>query len=307
MNKNKLIAILKNLLKVAITAGAIYWLVSKMSPEHYEALKEGIRNSNPWYLLLALLLYICSILLASSRLNSFFKAIGIVLPERYNLRLYQLGLLYNFFLPGGIGGDGYKIFFLKKHFQVSRRKVLGAVFFDRLSGLWALAMVIGALIIFMPRLAIPNYLTISVLLIGTISYLYVLRLYFKEFLSNFIVTHFKALCVQGLQAAAAISILYSLDFQGKFSPYIFSFMLSSLTAIIPSIGGAIGVRDTAMLELSKYLQLDAHISLIISLIFYVISLIVASSGIYYIFRPQRLGTDKLPSAKEVEDAIDKEE
>ncbi|GAA4143016.1 lysylphosphatidylglycerol synthase transmembrane domain-containing protein [Sphingobacterium kyonggiense] len=306
MNKKKLMDILKTLLKVAITAGAIYWVSAKITPEQLQELKVGILNSNPWYLLLALILYSCSILMASSRLNSFFKAIGINLPERYNLRLYQLGLLYNFFLPGGIGGDGYKIFFLKKNFNISRRKVLGAVFFDRLSGLWALAMVIGALIIFMPRLAIPNYLTISVLLIGTLSYLYVLRLYFKEFLHNFLTTHIKALFVQGFQAAAAIAILYSIGFDGKFSPYIFIFMISSLTAIIPSVGGAIGVRDNAMVELAKYLQLTKEISLTMSIVFYIISLIVASSGLYYLFRPQRLGTDKLPSAKEVEEELEKD-
>jgi len=59
--------------------------------------------------------------------------------------------------------------------------------------------------------------------------------------------------------------------------------------------------------LATYLKLDQHIAVTISLIFYIISLLVASSGVYYIFRPQRLGADKLPSAKEVEEEIDKEE
>src|SRR5690606_41951136 len=79
----------------------------------------------------------------------------------YTLSLHDALPIYNFFLPGGIGGDGYKIFFLKKTFQISRRQVLGAVFFDRLSGLWALCIVAGTLVIFMPRLAIPNYITRS--------------------------------------------------------------------------------------------------------------------------------------------------
>lgn len=307
MDKTKIWAISKNLLKVLITVGAFYWLFSKLDPKDIQEVKEALLSSNPLYLLLALIFYFISIVIASSRLNSFFKAIGLNLPERYNFRLYLLGLLYNFFLPGGIGGDGYKIFFIKKNFNISRKKVLGAVFFDRLSGLWALGIVSGALIIFMPRFAIPNSVTIAVLLIGTLSYLYVLRLFFKEFLANFVITHLKALFVQGFQAVAVICILYSIGFEDKFSPYIFIFMVTSLTAIIPSIGGAAGVRDYAMLSLTDYLGLDRHFSLIISMTFYIISLIVASSGIYYIFRPQRLGADRLPSAKEVEAEIDKEE
>ncbi|MVZ65988.1 flippase-like domain-containing protein [Sphingobacterium sp. DK4209] len=304
MQDTKIWNIVKNLLKVVITLGALYWVANKIS---FSELSQALRTSNPLYLILAFLAYCCSILVASSRLNSFFKAIGLALTERYNFRLYQLGLLYNFFLPGGIGGDGYKIFFLKKTFNVSRRQVLGAVFFDRLSGLWALCIVSGALVIFMPRLAIPNYITIAVLAIGTISYLYVLRTFFRQFLNNFIVTHFKALAVQGFQTITAILILYAMNFDGKFSPFLLIFMVSSLVAIVPSIGGAIGLRETVMFSLATYLKLDPHIAVTISLIFYIISLLVASSGIYYIFRPQRLGADKLPSAKEVEEEIDKEE
>ncbi len=304
MEKSKIWEIIKNIFKVLITVAALYWVSTKIS---FKELTEVLKNSNPLYLFLALLAYIGSILVASSRLNSFFKAIGLQLTERYNFRLYQLGLLYNFFLPGGIGGDGYKIFFLKKNFQISRRKVLGAVFFDRLSGLWALCIIIGALIIFMPRLAIPNAVTIATLLIGTISYLYVLRLFFKQFLKNFITTHFKALCVQGFQTLTAICILYAMNFDGKFAPFLLIFMVSSLVAIVPSIGGAIGLRESVIFSLATYLKLDPHIAVTISLIFYIISLLVASSGIYYIFRPQRLGADKLPSAKEVEEEIEKEE
>lgn len=304
MEKSKIWEIVKNIIKILITLAALYWVSTKIS---FKELTDALKDSSPIYLIFALLAYCCSIIVASSRLNSFFKAIGLNLSERYNFRLYQLGLLYNFFLPGGIGGDGYKIFFLKKNFQISRRQVLGAVFFDRLSGLWALCIITGALVIFMPRLAIPNAVTLAVLAIGTISYLYILRLFFKQFLRNFIVTHFKALCVQGFQTLTAIFILYAINFDGKFSPFLLIFMVSSLVAIVPSIGGAIGLRETVIFSLATYLKLDPHIAVTISLIFYIISLLVASSGIYYIFRPQRLGADKLPSAKEVEQEIEKEE
>ena len=303
MDKTQIWNIVKNLIKLLITLGAIYWVATKIS---LQELQQALHQSNPLYLFLALMAYLLSVILASSRLNSFFNAIGLKLTERYNFRLYQLGLLYNFFLPGGIGGDGYKIFFLKKNFHISRRQVLGAVFFDRLSGLWALFIIIGSLVIFMPRLAIPNTMTIAVLILGTMSYLYILKLFFKQFLKNFITTHLKALCVQGFQTLAAIFILYAINFDGKFSPYLLIFMVSSLVAIVPSIGGAIGLRETVIFTLATYLQLDQHIAVTISLIFYIISLLTASSGVYYIFRPQRLGADKLPSAKEVEKEIEKE-
>ena len=158
----------------------------------------------------------------------------------------------------------------------------------------------------MPRLAIPNSLTVVVVLLATASYYYFLRLLFKNFLARFFSTHLKALAVQGLQTISAICILYAMGFQGKFSPYLLIFMVSSLVSIIPSIGGGVGLRELVMIHGATYFQLDPHIAVLISLIFYIISLLVASSGIYYIFRPQRLGADKLPSVSEIEQEIDKE-
>lgn len=304
MKKSKFWTYVKNIFKILITAAAVYWVSQKIS---FTELKSALETCNPLYLLLALLSYAISQLIASSRLNSFLKVIGLHISERYNLRLYQVGLLYNFFLPGGIGGDGYKIYFLKKHYAVRGRRVLTAVFFDRLSGLWALTIITGCLIMFMPRLAIPNIITIGVLIVGTVTYLYFLQLFFKEFLSKFIVTHIKALAVQSLQIMSAIAILYALGFDGKFSPYLLIFLTSSLVAIVPSMLGGAGLRESLMAFGAVYFQLDPHLAVLVSLIFLIISLLVASSGIYYILRPQRLGIHKLPSAEEVEQELENEE
>lgn len=300
MTKKKYWPFLKNVFKVTTTFAALYWVSTKIS---LQTLQEAFQKCNPWYLLLALLCYIISQIIASSRLKSFLKVVGLHVSERYNLRLYQLGLLYNFFLPGGIGGDGYKIYFLRKNHPIKGRKILTAVFFDRLSGLWALTVITGFLIMFMPRLSIPNSITISVLIVGTLTYVYFLHLFFRPFVAKFLITHLKALAVQGFQTLSAIAILYAMHFDGKFSPYLLIFLLSSLVAIVPSILGGLGLRESLMSFGAVYFQLDAHLAVLISVVFYMISLVVASSGIYYIFRPQRLGADKLPSPAEVEEAL----
>lgn len=293
----------KNLFKVAVTVGAIYLLSTKIS---FPRLKQTLEDANFGYLLLAFVSYVVSQVIASSRLFTFFQAIGVHLTERYNLRLYQLGLLYNYFIPGGIGGDAYKIYMLKKRFDYPGRKLLTAIFFDRLSGFWALAMIVGVLVMFMPRLAIPNTVTIATLIVGTVSYYYVLQQFFPTFTKNFIITHIKALAVQGFQALAAILILYAMHFDGKFSPYVFAFMISSVVALVPSLFGAVGVRETFSSFCAEYLQIDNHLIVLVVLLFNFISIIVASSGVYYILRPQGLGADRLPSAREVEDDIDQD-
>src|SRR5690606_16554893 len=256
-----------------------------------------------FYLFLAFLSYITSQLVASSRLNSFFKTIHLKLSEKYNIKLYWLGLLYNFFLPGGVGGDAYKVYFLKKKYNIPTKKLLSAVFFDRLSGLWAVAIFCCAFVVFMPRFAIPNYITVAVAIMGSAAYLYVLFLFFRPFAKRFLQTHIKAMGVQGFQILSVILILLALNHEDKFSPHLLIFLISSITAIIPSIGGALGVRDTSSIALATYLGVSGQLAGTISLIFYFISLITSLPGLYIIFRPSGLGENKLPSAKEVEKEI----
>lgn len=300
MKKNKALEIAKNTFKVIVTFGALYWLYKNFK---FDEFKQSLLSANYFYLFLAFLAYIISQLIASSRLNSFFKTIHLKLSEVYNIKLYWLGLLFNFFLPGGVGGDAYKVFFLKKKYDVSAQKLLSAVFFDRLSGLWAMAIFSAAFIVFMPRFAIPNYITIGAVVVGTVSYLYILYLFFRPFAMRFLQTHIKALGVQGFQILTAILILLALNHSDKFSPHLLIFLLSSVVAIIPSILGAIGIRDNAAIELATYLGVNAQLAGSITLIFYFISLITALPGLYLTFRPKGLGENKLPTAKEAEEAI----
>src|SRR5690606_38135723 len=146
MSKQQTWRIMKTVLKVCITAVALYWVFSKVEADYREQAMENIRagsdeyplsfwqfigqtiaSSNPVFLFLAFVAYGCSVVIASSRLNGFFKGVGLVLSERYNFKLYLLGLFYNLFLPGGVGGDGYKIYFLRRKFDVKGRRLLSAV------------------------------------------------------------------------------------------------------------------------------------------------------------------------------------
>jgi len=316
----------KTVLKVCITAIALYWVFSKVEADYREQAMENIKagsdeyplsfwqfvrqtitDSNPLFLAFAFMAYGCSIVIASSRLNGFFKGVGLILSERYNFRLYLLGLFYNLFLPGGVGGDGYKIYFLRRKFTIKGRKLLSAVFFDRLSGLWALCLITAALVIFIPRLQIPNQVPIVVVIIGSVVYYAIIRRYFSDFSKRFFRTHLKALGAQSMQVICAIFLLYALGFEGKFAPYLLMFLLSSLVAVVPFTVGGLGAREMVFVFGAKYFQLDMHLAILISLLFYLTSALLAAFGSYFIFRPQGLGEDKLPDAAEADmDEIDDE-
>src|SRR3546814_244232 len=327
MTKKQIWRITKTVLKVCITAIALYWVFSKVEADYQEQALENIKAgsdeyppsfwqfigqtivaANPVFLFLAFVAYGCSIVIASSRLNGFFKGVGLVLSERYNFRLYLLGLFYNLFLPGGVGGDGYKIHFLRRKFDVKGRRLLSAVFFDRLSGLWALCLITAALVIFIPRLQIPNQVPIVVVIIGSVAYYTIIRRYFSDYSKRFFQTHLKALGTQSMQVICAILLLYALGFDGKFAPYLLMFLVSSLVAVIPFTVGGLGAREMVFVFGATYFQLDAHLAILISLLFYLTSALLATFGSYFIFRPQGLGEDKLPDATEADlDHLDNDE
>ena len=48
----------------------------------------------------------------------FFKQEGVFISEKESLKLYYKGMFYNIMLPGGIGGDGYKGYYLHNTLHV---------------------------------------------------------------------------------------------------------------------------------------------------------------------------------------------
>lgn len=297
MTKQKFWSISKLTLKLAVTALALYLVFTKVS---LNDLKEVFTKSNPLFLLLGFISFFISIVISSWRLNTFFKGVNLYLPEVYNFKLYLLGMFYNISLPGGIGGDGYKIYFLRKKFQVKGRKLLSCVFFDRLSGMWALCLITAALVIFIPRLNIPNWAPILCVIVGSIVYYFIMKHFFNDYATNFIFKHFKALGVQSLQVICAICILYGLEFGGKFSPYLLLFLISQIIAVIPLSIGGLGAREVVFIYGSDYFNLDPHRAVLISLISYFISAIISLMGSYFTFHPKALGEEKLPNTSDAD-------
>jgi len=297
MTKQKLWGLTKLFLKIGITFVSLYLVFSKVS---IKDLKEALTESDPIFFILAFFIFFISQVITSTRLNGIFKGIGLHISEKYNFKLYLLGMFYNLFLPGGIGGDGYKIFFLRRKFHIKGRRLLTAIFFDRLSGFWALCLITAALIIFIPQLEIPNWLPITIVLISTVIYFIVLKKFFPDYSQSLYFTHFKAMCVQSLQLISAICLLYALHFDGKFSPYLFMFLVSSLVAIFPFTVGGLGAREVVFLYGAEIFNLDPHLAVLISLLYYFIAALMSTLGTYYIFHPQALGEEELPRESDIE-------
>lgn len=284
--KGTLWGITKIILIVVVTGGLLYYVFSKVP---FPKIKYRLLHANRIWLLGAITSYFISMVFSSWRLLSFFKSIGLRLDYRFNLRLYFLGLCYNVLLPGGIGGDGYKIYLLHKRYKLPTKKVFWAILFDRLSGFWAIGLITVALIILIPQIDIHLGIPLGIFTVGSLIYYFAARRFFREYTHKFLSGHLKAIGVQSMQILCIICLLLAQsDFHSKFAPYLLSFLISSLAAVIPfSLGGG-GVRDAIFLTASKQFGIAQDMAVYLSFGFYLISIIVALFGIYYVFRNSRL-------------------
>lgn len=283
--KERLWSITKVVLKFAVTSVLLYFVFRKVD---FQQVKYRLVHANYWWMLAALVSFFVSIVMSSWRLSSFFKSIQLKLDARFNFRLYLLGLFYNFLLPGGIGGDGYKIYLLNKNYKLPAKKVFWAIMFDRLSGLWAIGLIIVALIFLIPQIDIHIGIPLGIFIGGSVIYYFVAYKFFREYTRFFFAAHAKAVVVQTLQVSAIVFILLGQDFDGKFSPYLLSFLISALATVIPiSIGGA-GVRETVFTWLTRFFPMDKSLAVFLPGTFYLISILVALLGLYYVLRPSRL-------------------
>ncbi len=290
--KARIWSITQLVLKIIITCALLYYVFSKLKIDQVKAL---VAQSNPWWMLAAVFTFFISTFVASSRLLSFFKSIDLHISWKFNMRLYMLGMFYNLCLPGGIGGDGYKIYLLNKRYKKSAKKVFWAIFFDRLSGFWAIGFITAVLVIFLPQLEVMHItplVTWAALIVGTALYYFVAYKFFNDYTKHFWEAHFKGIIVQGLQVLTILLVMLSLHHDGKFAPYLSAFLASSMAAVIPFSVGGLGFREFIFkYVIAEVFHMNGELAVVLSLSFYVVSAIVALLGVYYVFRADKLEED----------------
>lgn len=272
---------LKLLLKIIVTAVCIWYVSGKID---FAKAGTALKQANWLYLFPALLFFILSKLLSAIRLNIYFRNIGVELPAAQNTKLYWLGMFYNLFLPGSISGDAYKVILISKKYNVPYRKTTAAVILDRFSGLLGLGLILAVY----GAIVLSDKLLISVIIAGavlSVALLYfIIRRYLRDFIPSFGITLFWGVLVQASQVVCAYLIMAALGIPAHVTEYIFIFLVSSVVAVLPLTIGGLGLREVVFLEGSKYFGLVQENSVVISILFYLITLVTSSFGALYIFR-----------------------
>jgi len=279
MAHHRLTATFKLLFKVSLTCIALLIVYRTIDVEKTIELLKSVSYGS---VIASLIFYTGSKVVSAYRLNLFFQCEGFSLNSTTNLRLYFQGMFYNLFLPGGIGGDGYKAIFLKRQYGFSVKKVIRALLFDRISGMIALVC-LCTLFILLAVSTLSQFVSIIMVItmisIFPVTYL-ITSLLFPEYTTHFIKSSLYSIGVQGLQLFSAFFILSSMGLQDSYLIYLGIFLVSSVFAIIPfTIGGA-GARELAFVLASRFVGIDVDLAIAFSLLFFLINAVSSLPGIF---------------------------
>ncbi|MCX7743596.1 MAG: flippase-like domain-containing protein [Flavobacteriales bacterium] len=261
-------------IKAVISISGLYLAYIKTD---ITALKANLNASNFLWLIPPFFLYAASKGLSALRLNLFFKNIGTYLSLSQGVLLYWLGMFYNLFLPGGIGGDAYKVMLLNKYLHSSWKKTTSAVLYDRITGMMALLFLADVLLIFIP---IHGSLILALLLFILLIAFYLLltRFIFPDFMPSLWKGYFLSLIVQGLQILAAWSILHAMHIKSDIPELLILFLISSVFSALPFTIGGVGARELTFVYGSKWLGVIPETGVGFSLLFFLISAVVSLPG-----------------------------
>lgn len=280
-------ALINLFLKIVISGFALYYVFSHID---LNQISEKISASNPWLLVSALIVYALSQLVSAIRLKVLFKYVPIHISHIENVKLYWLGLFYNLFLPGGVGGDGFKVYLIGKHFKTELKKTIGAILSDRISGL---SIIVILLLIFVPfinfNIPLKQIAWAGIPFVAAAYFLF-LYLFNRKLTPAYLPTLGWAALAQLLQMFSAILILnsFDLDARAMYDAYLFLFFLSAIAGAVPITLGGIGAREVVFMWGAQYLGVNESSAIALSLLFYTASAITALPGLFFTLQPSKI-------------------
>ena len=272
-----------------VSIALLYFIFTKIN---FKDVSKVLQSADILWLLAALLFFLISKIFNALRLNLYFHGINIKLTHLSNFKFYLLGMFYNLFLPGGIGGDAYKGYVIQKKYQVGAKKVVGVLLLDRLSGMLLILIYALALAYFVkiPFLEGYDWLLWICIPIGILFFWWMNKRWFNYAVPVFWDSIWYSAILQLFQIFSAYCLLKSLGVLHNELAYLFIFMISTIISVIPLTIGGIGSREVTFLYGAKWFNLDANTAIGISFAFFLISALVSLFGIAFHFKKPELKT-----------------
>jgi hypothetical protein len=233
--------------------------------------------ADPRWLIAALVLFNASQVVSAARLARVLGEYRVVMAFRHHLGLYYTGMAGNLFLPGGVGGDAYKVFWLRRRLGGRPPVYVAGLLFDRGSGLAALLCLAAGAAAWWSGQA--HWLAASVPVLA--GYALVTARFFRRFAGAGGAALVMGLAVQGLQGAAAWALIQGMGLAGPglLSLFLLLFFLSAVAALVPVTVGGAGARELVFLYGLQWSGAEADPGVALALAFLALTVVSALPGL----------------------------
>ena len=275
--KNKLLGIFQ----IIVTVFFIYYTLSKIG---LNKILEVIKSADLLFILFASIVYFLSQIISSERLWFILKENNLIISSKENIKLYMVGIFYNFFIPGGVGGDAYKGVLMNKKFQWSLKKIYKLLILDRLIGF---GVIICLIIVFSGFILDLEFISEFNFVLAPLYALlfFVGRVLVQKIFNNEIVytkAFFISHIIQILQFGSIVLILFSLGVTNNYFTFLYIFLISSVLSIF-SFGG-IGIREYVFFTLASNTAVGPDIATSVGLIFTFSALLSSVPGLFFLIK-----------------------
>jgi glycosyltransferase 2 family protein len=295
---------LGNSIKALITLALLYVIFRNVN---FNEVIETVRAAQVPLLVLQCVFYPLGLLTASVRLKYILTGYHMPLKLRAAFDLNWIGAFFNNLLPSSVGGDLYRIVFLKRLYPQKPAQVVAAVVLDRGLGLLTMVLIAGIISLLFVGEVIPStwsviaIYSVGIVLVGISLFVlfaeHRLRLRYtsKYTAANKIINGLNVLVSYPDKRALSYSLLMSLLFIGlNVLAYYFLFLafnsrisLSTLFFVIPLVNlagllpisiNAIGVTEGAAIVLFSHFGFAPELILSIFLAARVLLVLCSATG-----------------------------
>lgn len=283
----------KKLLAIAKYPVALAILFYVLGQADTEKIADYLKQIPPLWLVLSFVCFATAQFFAVWRMNDYYHSLGRPLDFGYALRLHYVSLFYNIVLPGGIGGDGYKIFLLKKQADYPAKEGIRIQLATRTNGLLILLLTIAATLFFLPLPEAFSWLPwagAGAGLIGIFLYFEIIprllrlprALEWQALPYSIGLQLFNVLCM--------VCLYLGLGDGTEWAGYVLLFQCAAIAGMIPISIGGLGIREftffygAALLNDYTGFSLNPELGVVISLLVFAITLASALIGLLWMGR-----------------------
>ena len=168
-------------LKTLLSAVLIFWLLRRIGVDEILA---SFRQANGFWLLVSLVVLSLSNVLGAIQWHWLLANRGVTMTMGHSLWLYYIGLFFNNFLLGNVGGGAFRIYEVRR---ISSRTdaAFATVFLDRFIGFFALSTLAVAAALLTAYRLFTSVALLTVVLIFVGWLVAIFFLFYKEFALKF--------------------------------------------------------------------------------------------------------------------------